>query len=597
MGRRPNRHPSWLAWPDARQLIDDSVEVLDRRTSSTPLAPAGESKALTEAVGEFGARDWAKRNFGAGIVEVPPIKRANGDPVLDQLFKTNDGRYVVIEAKGGRGQKGATKRGTVPQFSPEWFKDRIDELRLLGQNGLADDLDGAWRNGRIEAYEVYVDTEATALDTGTKMSEKRRLSARERYLENPEAGNLGKGRGGKRAGRVRRIVNRTADWSAHIRRIDPLSGAGNPPGQSGDKFGGRARATANTATPTRTPADVGGPQRRTTTPDAPARSGKPTVAVRLTDTVADSASVRRRFPTGKVVRAAGGFIAGLVVDYVIASIVAAFEREIAETERPQLKRRWRENVYATVADKVQAFVDLEPHVPVSGRVKGYAGLGPRQYIHVRWEILSRLQANDVVSDTAVWLVKFAAGSPGFVILLEDVRPISHRITPVDQASSRPRRYYDRKDEWLLHQERDTFILVWSADVHRLANRYRATRHLCWEQIARIEEQMEVEIADLSRDRQERIRKFLITEALGAVHGAVTVYDFEGAKKGLRRIRHVLNGQFVSAGLEEYRIERVRAIVDQLRRSVASRDGAKVRKLEPDERALLGAFLGQDPEHL
>ena len=103
----------------------------------------------------------------------------------------------------------------------------------------------------------------------------------------------------------------------------------------------------------------------------------------------------------------GGLAAGFIIDYVIASIVGSFEREIAEIDRPRIIRLWRENVYTRIEDKVQAFVDLEPHVPASGRMPGFTGLGDRQYIHVRWEIVTRLQAEDSVADTAVWVANSA----------------------------------------------------------------------------------------------------------------------------------------------------------------------------------------------
>lgn len=587
MGRPPDRRPSWLVSDDGRKLVDDTGAILDRRRSSKPFKPSAEKTKLTEAVGEFGARSWARHKAGSGVTVVQVPKRADGVGVLDDLFRTDDNRYIVVEAKGGNSKLGMTRQGTVSQFSPQWFSDRIDELRSLGHGNLADELHSAWREGRIEAYEVYVDTEATAIG----ISEKRRLEARRAYVNDPATGkNLGKGRRGKRAGRVRKTVDRTAEWKAFIdERFPP--GAADPPGRPA----ARTRAGANTAVPDPASPEIG--RRQTRLPEAPAPARFSAQADQIADAVTDTASVRKGASVARAAKALGSLIAGQIVDYAIGAIVADYERQIAEIERPRIARAWKEEIYPVFADKMQAYVLLQPHVPASGHIKGHTGLGKRQYLHVRWETMSRLQTEDVISDTAVWIVKFYTGDPGFVKFLEDVRHVEHRLTSVDEPRTRPRRYYDRNDEWLLHEEHDAFILVWSAKVSRLTNAYHATRHLCWQYIDWIEQQMEFEIADLPINRKTEIRKFLITEALGKVHAAVTVHDYRGAQKALSSIRHTLNGQFNYAGLAQYRIDRVRALMDQLRGAVASRPRERMRALDEDERALLGAFLQQDSEHL
>ena len=175
--------------------------------------------------------------------------------------------------------------------------------------------------------------------------------------------------------------------------------------------------------------------------------------------------------------------------------------------------------------------------------------------------------------------------------------MSHRITPYHHTPTSPRRYYDPDDEWLLHQERDDFVLAWSAEIHRLANRYRATRQQCLESIDLIEQQVEFEITDARREHRERIRQHLVGGMLNSLRIEIGSFDFAAANQRLRSIRHALNGQFISAGLEEYRIRRVSETIAQLRQAVSSRNVGNVRDLKRDERALLGSFLQQEPERL
>ncbi len=98
-----------------------------------------------------------------------------GPQILDRGYELKNGRVVVVEAKYDQSTLGRTGRtvfeaseagvervvpkpNTVKQFSPEWFQDRIAEIRKTNPR-LANRLERAWMAGEIEAIVVYVDPE------------------------------------------------------------------------------------------------------------------------------------------------------------------------------------------------------------------------------------------------------------------------------------------------------------------------------------------------------------------------------------------------------------------------------------------------------
>ncbi|MBB3020800.1 hypothetical protein FHR70_003888 [Microvirga lupini] len=95
--------------------------------------------------------------------------------MLDYLFETANGEFVVVEAKAAKSQLGWTKGrvlmiepgggayfleipGDVQQFSPTWFEQRLAEMR--GPKGdpasrrLAAELEASWRTGKIRALVI-----------------------------------------------------------------------------------------------------------------------------------------------------------------------------------------------------------------------------------------------------------------------------------------------------------------------------------------------------------------------------------------------------------------------------------------------------------
>ncbi len=135
-------------------------------------AVANYSEAL---VGEVIARDWVTSAYRGRAKLRAVMVRPGGVPVLDYLFETGNGEFVVVEAKAARSQLGWTKGrvlmvgpegilyplelpGTVQQFSPTWFDHRLEEM--VGANGdraskrLAAELGQSWRAGKIRAVVI-----------------------------------------------------------------------------------------------------------------------------------------------------------------------------------------------------------------------------------------------------------------------------------------------------------------------------------------------------------------------------------------------------------------------------------------------------------
>lgn len=159
----------------ARPQATTNLEELERARKIVTYdarAVANYSEALA---GEVTARDWVQSTYKGRAKLRAVMARPGGVPVLDYLFETGNGEFVVVEAKAFESRLGWTKGrilmagpggtlyplelpGTVQQFSPTWFGNRLEEM--VGKNGdhaskkLAHELGESWRAGKIRALVI-----------------------------------------------------------------------------------------------------------------------------------------------------------------------------------------------------------------------------------------------------------------------------------------------------------------------------------------------------------------------------------------------------------------------------------------------------------
>jgi hypothetical protein len=132
-------------------------------------------KQSSAIAGELAAREYMKREYRGRAREIAVPRRGRrgrGAPILDLLFETGDGEFVLIEAKANESPLGKTQgrrfehtsQGlrvvpdtNVPQMSPQWFEERLAELRSHGPNGeaLAKRLKRSWRSGKLRPLVVH----------------------------------------------------------------------------------------------------------------------------------------------------------------------------------------------------------------------------------------------------------------------------------------------------------------------------------------------------------------------------------------------------------------------------------------------------------
>ena len=143
--------------------------------------PSASLKQSSGLVGEQAARDWVRREYRGRAREIAVPRRGGATPVLDLVFETGPGEYVVIEAKGNIGPEekevrlGTSKRKSIrttpqgfqpysdrkglTQFrDPEWFELKLKELKKdFGPEGdaLAKRLNRSWRAGKLRPIIVH----------------------------------------------------------------------------------------------------------------------------------------------------------------------------------------------------------------------------------------------------------------------------------------------------------------------------------------------------------------------------------------------------------------------------------------------------------
>lgn len=145
---------------------------LDEARGVANYHPSARLKQSSALVGDVAARDYIRSQYRDRARQIV-MRRANNVPVFDHLYEVGRGEYVIAEGKANRSPMGRTNRTfsvfemgvdplvaevtekkAVVQFSPEWFEQRLKELRTdFGPDGkqLAKRLEHAWHEGKIRA--------------------------------------------------------------------------------------------------------------------------------------------------------------------------------------------------------------------------------------------------------------------------------------------------------------------------------------------------------------------------------------------------------------------------------------------------------------
>lgn len=161
-------------------LLEEFRHILTRRAEGN-LTRRGASNKIKEQIGERQALDRIKRRF-PGARELTVAVRPNRVPVLDIILVTQDGRFIVIEAKfssSGQPHLGRNTseiwtssrggwepfrvQGGITQMSPSWIENRVLELERSGFRRLAGQLNQALRAGNFNAYTVVTDSTGEVL--------------------------------------------------------------------------------------------------------------------------------------------------------------------------------------------------------------------------------------------------------------------------------------------------------------------------------------------------------------------------------------------------------------------------------------------------
>jgi len=155
----------------AGPLANMNLTELDEARGIANYKPSARLKQSSALVGDVAARDFIRLRYGPQARQIV-MRRANKVPVFDHLYEIRKGEFIVAEGKANQSPLGRTNRksrvwkagaggtrvaetttrGAVIQFSPEWFEQRLVELRRdFGPEGrrLANQLEHAWREGKL----------------------------------------------------------------------------------------------------------------------------------------------------------------------------------------------------------------------------------------------------------------------------------------------------------------------------------------------------------------------------------------------------------------------------------------------------------------
>jgi hypothetical protein len=128
------------------------IKVVDEQLSTARRDVNNASEAMGERAAEAHIEQrypGAKKIYGDGT---------SGSGKLDQVYQTKDGKYVVVEAKGGRAGELGTRKlpngEVVQQGSREYLEDMT---RLMSERGepLGSELEKAMLEGKVQYEKVH----------------------------------------------------------------------------------------------------------------------------------------------------------------------------------------------------------------------------------------------------------------------------------------------------------------------------------------------------------------------------------------------------------------------------------------------------------
>ncbi len=173
MGDGTDKVPAIHRWPLKTDYVNPgALERARKIVTQSEIAILNNSKGLAA---EVVAKDWVRSAYQGRANLVAVMKRPNRVDVLDLVFETGRGEFVVVEAKASDSSLGRTGERViavgapgeaqivkvaedVEQMSPRWFEQRLEELR--GKYGsaysrrLANRLEHSWRSGKLRPLVV-----------------------------------------------------------------------------------------------------------------------------------------------------------------------------------------------------------------------------------------------------------------------------------------------------------------------------------------------------------------------------------------------------------------------------------------------------------
>ncbi|WP_051830859.1 hypothetical protein [Streptomyces violens] len=160
-----------------RHLIDHDMAtekkklaaIAEYNSHKTPENELAVNDAIREYKDSHSAARDASEDLGEDAAELHAIRDhypqaqrlddgARGRYRFDQIWRAQNGRYVVVEAKGSlRAKLGVRNLGTgrdVQQGTPEYFEATLLAMEARGEIDLADELAQAWADGNLDYIEV-----------------------------------------------------------------------------------------------------------------------------------------------------------------------------------------------------------------------------------------------------------------------------------------------------------------------------------------------------------------------------------------------------------------------------------------------------------
>ncbi|TQN32521.1 hypothetical protein FHX37_2484 [Haloactinospora alba] len=158
-----NNHPEGLKTKDEHPTVTEKrQEYASAQHDATKKSEAFGEKVAEQAVLE--------RYPDAEKVEIPDTAPKNGNDQFDQIWKTKDGKYIVVEAKSDastplgertiKNENGEPKR--TSQGTREYFDDTLEKMRNRGardtnnktEQDIAKEIERARKKGKIEYVEI-----------------------------------------------------------------------------------------------------------------------------------------------------------------------------------------------------------------------------------------------------------------------------------------------------------------------------------------------------------------------------------------------------------------------------------------------------------